>query len=63
MRRKAPQEADIASLAWLCHSPDFVAEFEFAQQAFAVGDLDHVVSRLCDQSAAGQDAEQTASGR
>jgi hypothetical protein len=44
--------AELLERAWesFRQSPAFLAEFELAQKAFSVGDLDHVASRLYEQS-------------
>lgn len=44
--------AELLERAWesFRRSPGFLAEFELAQKAFSVGDLDHVASRLHEQS-------------
>lgn len=44
--------AELLERAWesFRQSPAFVAEFELAQKAFSVGDLDHIASRLYEQS-------------
>lgn len=45
--------AELLERAWesFRQSPAFIAEFELAQKAFSVGDLDHVASRLHEQAA------------
>jgi hypothetical protein len=45
--------AELLERAWesFRQSPAFIAEFELAQKAFSVGDLDRVASRLHEQSA------------
>jgi hypothetical protein len=45
--------AELLERAWNSYrqSPEFVADFEVAQKAFSVGDLDLVASRLHDQAA------------
>lgn len=45
--------AELLERAWesFRESPAFIAEFELAQKAFSVGDLDHVASRLYEHSA------------
>lgn len=45
--------AELLERAWQSfrQSPAFIAEFELARKAFAAGDLDHVASRLYEQSA------------
>ena len=45
--------AELLERAWASfrESPGFLAEFELAQKAFSVGDLDHVASRIYEQSA------------
>lgn len=44
--------SELLERAWLSfrESPGFVADFEQAQKAFSVGDLDAVASRLFEQS-------------
>ena len=44
--------ADLLERAWesFRQSAAFIAEFELAQKAFSVGDLDHIASRLYEQS-------------
>jgi len=44
--------SELLERAWQSfrESPEFVAEFELAQKAFSVGDLDLVASRLYEQS-------------
>lgn len=44
--------AELLARAWEAYrqSPEFVAEFEFAQKAFSVGDLDAVAFRLHEQA-------------
>jgi hypothetical protein len=44
--------AELLERAWesFRQSPAFLAEFHLAQKAFSVGDLDHVASRLHEQS-------------
>jgi len=45
--------AELLERAWQSfrQSPEFLNDFEQAQKAFSVGDLDHVASRLYEQSA------------
>ncbi len=53
--------AELLSRAWEAyrHSPEFRTEFEFAQKALSVGDIDAVAHRLHEQSTerAGRRAE------
>lgn len=45
--------ADLLARAWEAYrqSPEFVSEFEFAQKALSVGDIDAVSVRLHEQAA------------
>ena len=45
--------SELLDRAWQSfrESPDFMAEFEAAQKAFSVGDLDHLTSRLTQHAA------------
>lgn len=45
--------ADLLARAWEAyrHSPEFRSEFEFAQKALSVGDIDAVAHRLHEQAA------------
>lgn len=45
--------AELMARAWgeYRRSPEFLADFEHAQKAFSVGDLDFVVNRLAEGSA------------
>ncbi len=45
--------AELLARAWEAYrqTPEFVADFEYAQKAFSVGDLDAVAHRLHEQAA------------